>query len=568
MPLQTDEKNTIEPLHVGVVLDGSIVPAWIAKTIVDIHGAPLIRRLDFSFLPSGTNGPVKRSALFDRYLKRFGAGPHGEEDPLKPVDLRTVLPGDSFRQIELDAAEWDVSLWLSTQDCRQYTVNSKFGVWRYRHAHRHETGAPAEYFWELYHRDAVSGGALELILPDQPHSTIIESFSATEIGWSLGRNRSVPYWKATSLIKRALRELAHDRSAHEVLGKSEKRPGQPLPSNGQMAKFVLTHAARTIKRRLLYSHQEAAWFIAFRTNKERFVSDDGRFDPAGFQEVIAPADHFYADPFIHKWCGKHYLFFEDYLYAERKGVISVVELGPEGPVGDVVRILDLPYHLSYPFVFEQDGILFMIPETLGSGRIELYKSPSPHGPWRLEKILQENMKAADTTLWIEDGIYYFLTSAVENHATPNDHLHIFWSNELTGDWTAHRQNPVCSDVRNSRGAGKLFRRNGTLIRPAQDCSVRYGYACQLNKVEILTPEKFREKPISRIEPFWLPGMIGTHTLNANEDIEVIDGQVLRSRYSEKGESGIARLQSGWRRRSAAGRLRKLKQTSITIPSRI
>jgi hypothetical protein len=143
------------------------------------------------------------------------------------------------------------------------------------------------------------------------------------------------------------------------------------------------------------------------------------------------------------------------------------------------------------------------------------------------------VQAVDTTLWVENGLFYFFTNITERGASVNDELSLFVAESLWGQWEPHPGNPLVTDVRRSRGAGKLFHRGGRLIRPSQDCSVRYGYACQLNEVEVLTPTRYREKPLQRIEPDWAPGLIGTHTLNSNARIELIDGQVYRQRYRKK-----------------------------------
>jgi hypothetical protein len=171
----------------------------------------------------------------------------------------------------------------------------------------------------------------------------------------------------------------------------------------------------------------------------------------------------------------------------------------------------------------------MIPETLGSRRIELYKATNfPYG-WELVHTFKEDVDAVDTTLWVQDGIYYFFTNVVEAGTTPNDLLYLYCAESLTGEWRSHPANPICADVRSSRSAGGLFLRENKLIRPAQDCSVRYGYACQLNEILTLSPTEYRERPAGRIEPDWYPGLIGTHTVNSNETIEVIDGQIYKSR---------------------------------------
>jgi hypothetical protein len=75
----------------------------------------------------------------------------------------------------------------------------------------------------------------------------------------------------------------------------------------------------------------------------------------------------------------------------------------------------------------------------------------------------------------------------------------------------------------ARPAGRLFRRRGVLIRPSQDCSRMYGAAVVLNRVDVLSTSEYRETPVDRIEPNWLPGIDGTHTYTFDSRYECLDG---------------------------------------------
>jgi hypothetical protein len=89
---------------------------------------------------------------------------------------------------------------------------------------------------------------------------------------------------------------------------------------------------------------------------------------------------------------------------------------------------------------------------------------------------------------------------------------------------------VKSDVRSARPAGRLFRHGGHWYRPAQDCSVRYGYATVVHRIERIDREEYREVEASRIFPNWLPDMAGTHTLNAAGGLTVVDAWLKRRKY--------------------------------------
>jgi hypothetical protein len=65
------------------------------------------------------------------------------------------------------------------------------------------------------------------------------------------------------------------------------------------------------------------------------------------------------------------------------------------------------------------------------------------------------------------------------------------------------------------------------LRPAQDCSVRYGYAITLHRILRLNASEYREEPVARIDPCWTAGLRGTHTLNAVPGLVVLDGRLVR-----------------------------------------
>ena len=48
----------------------------------------------------------------------------------------------------------------------------------------------------------------------------------------------------------------------------------------------------------------------------------------------------------------------------------------------------------------------------------------------------------------------------------------------------------------------------------------------LNRVQKLTTTEYHETPVARITPDWYPGNRGTHTLNENDSLQVVDGRVL------------------------------------------
>jgi hypothetical protein len=89
---------------------------------------------------------------------------------------------------------------------------------------------------------------------------------------------------------------------------------------------------------------------------------------------------------------------------------------------------------------------------------------------------------------------------------------------------------VRSDVNGTRPAGRFFRSEGRLYRPAQDCTVRYGHSIVINEVIRLDDAGYEEREAGRIPPTWGAPLIGTHTLNAWDGLTVVDGLARRPKY--------------------------------------
>ena len=182
-----------------------------------------------------------------------------------------------------------------------------------------------------------------------------------------------------------------------------------------------------------------------------------------------------------------------------------------------------PYHLSYPFVFRHEGDIFMIPESCENRTVELYRSTRFPTEWALEEVLFRDLFAADATLFEDSGRIWLFVTLAEPGASTSEELHLYFSDRLPGQWEPHANNPVVSDVRSARPAGRIFRNRGQLIRPAQDCSSAYGGAIVFNRIERLTRDEYREREVARLEPTWFPGISATHTYNFTNAVEVIDG---------------------------------------------
>jgi hypothetical protein len=292
------------------------------------------------------------------------------------------------------------------------------------------------------------------------------------------------------------------------------------PTSLETGRFVLRTLADNAHRRLTVRGKSARWFVAMRPNSGASITDPGRTDLKGFGEVPLPQGvEAMADPFVWETGGRNYLFFEEVAAGSSKGRLGCVEVFENGACSEMKIVLERSCHLSYPCVAPAGGELFLLPESFEAGRVDLYRFS--RFPEEVELVARpvEGLALVDTTpLFLNDRWYFFTTTV-----PPFMESLLFWSDRLDGAWHLHPSSPISCSVRNSRSAGNLFWKDGRLYRPTQDCSVRYGYAIQVNEVVRLTPAEFEERTVNWIPPAWSPGLLGTHTWNESSRLQVVDG---------------------------------------------
>ena len=250
-----------------------------------------------------------------------------------------------------------------------------------------------------------------------------------------------------------------------------------------------------------------------------------------FRPVIPPPDRSWADPFVTYRDGIYYIFVEELPRGTRKGHISLIEVDRDLHCSAPVKILERPYHLSYPFVFQWQGEFYMIPESMANRTIEVYRCAEFPDKWTYHGPLMRDVGAVDATLLHhQDRWWMFTNIALGRGASTRDTLFLFFSDQpLSDSWTPHPQNPIVVDLRRARPAGRIFARNGVLYRPSQDSSVRYGYGLRINRITRLNEMEYAEEEVRFIEPGWDRNIIAVHTLNHAHGLIAIDAKWRRWR---------------------------------------
>lgn len=202
---------------------------------------------------------------------------------------------------------------------------------------------------------------------------------------------------------------------------------------------------------------------------------------------------FIADPFAIKRAGCWHVFFEVMHNGNGVGQIALATSRDLVNWDYAGVVLAEPFHLSYPFVFEDEGETYLIPESADNLTVRLYRAVGFPRRWEQCRVLLSNGSYKDNTLLRHDGHLYMFTETSRHHG--HDLLRLYVAEGLDRPWVEHPRSPLTvgnADV--GRPAGRMVTVDGTLLRLSQCCSERYGRAVRAHRLLELTPSTYRELP--------------------------------------------------------------------------
>jgi hypothetical protein len=231
-----------------------------------------------------------------------------------------------------------------------------------------------------------------------------------------------------------------------------------------------------------------------------------------------------ADPFVCEINESKYLYFEE-MNASGKGHLAYSVFNSETKqLSNSETILKLDFHLSFPNIFKKDDDYYMIPESEAAKNIMLYKCIEFPAKWAFVKNLFENVYATDSVVLYYNNLWWLFTSLKSSNMIYNyDDLYLYYSENLEGNWNAHPLNPVVSDVKTARCAGKIIVIGSKYFRPSQNCRYRYGYGININEIVKLNTEEYEEKVIKSYIPYQ-SNLLNIHTLNVSSNCIFLDAK--------------------------------------------
>lgn len=522
--------QTSRRLRIGLLLDQLTVDTWVTDVVdfVQSHGNLELRLvvLDGSDRPApqlrGLWERVRSNhALYYRLMHVDGrrAAANGWID--EQVDLSELLKGatvisvvperdeskDRFSSTDiaqLKNADLDVVLQLGFGRLHGDILDvARYGVWSYHHGDTDDYRGECPGFWEVYDNNPVSGITLELLEGThgvgRPLSKTYVRTHPTSPMINLARQQET----GTILFRRVIEKLLHKSPSPEAFRREYPLPSKPFekphigkPTNRQMLLFSGRAMTRSIAGKITGKSRPVQWSIGV------WPHDPTSIDTGPIEDIdwyVPRPDHFLADPCAIERDGKLHLFVEEYVYAKQSAHLSVMEYDRETGFTEPRKILELDCHLSFPYVFKDEGTFYMVPEQLQSGQVVLYRCEDFPDLWVRDCVLLDDFHGADTVVFRHDGLYWMFTT---NGRAGNwdSNLNLLIAEDLRGPYEPHPQTPVSITLYGSRMAGPILNMNGRLIRPGQNCVNKYGGSLVLHEITTLTPHRYEERVIGEVRP--------------------------------------------------------------------
>jgi len=201
-----------------------------------------------------------------------------------------------------------------------------------------------------------------------------------------------------------------------------------------------------------------------------------------------------AHPFLAVSDSRYHMFFTAKHSKTKVGGIGLAE-SPNGLNWKYRQIvLDEPFHLAYPFVFQWQDEYYMIPESYETSSIRLYKATDFPTKWQYEKDLIQGHKFVSASVVHYQNMWWMFVSH-----PGNDTLRLYYAKDLMDGWTQHPHSPLVQKDKNiARPGGRPIIIDDTLYRIAQDDYPKYGNQTLAFEITDISATSYQEKMV--IEP--------------------------------------------------------------------
>jgi hypothetical protein len=382
----------------------------------------------------------------------------------------------------------------------------------------HLNDATPPGFWESYSREPkTTFGVYSVSSLQRPEKLLLEGAFRTQFSYVL--NRIYLEHNVRAQVQRILSHIADTGEIPETR-KPRKQdikyfsPPTPMQTSLYLCKLATRLGGKTA-RRLFQIRQK--WGIEITQGGWRDVQKKHS------KRYTAPRGIFWADPFLRQHHGKTYCFVEEYSYSIKRAHISVLEIS-QGRIEFLGIALQESFHLSFPFIFQFDGQMYMCPETSERHQIRLYRSTEFPLRWELCSIVMDKISAVDSMFFEHNGKWWLLTTV--DRTSLNDHcseLCLFFADSpLDTRWTPHPLNPLFIDPLGGRNAGLIIE-SGKIFRAAQNQGFdQYGEGLSMHEITELSESKYVEVKVKDFALKNRSDTIGSHHISTTGSITVTD----------------------------------------------
>jgi hypothetical protein len=399
--------------------------------------------------------------------------------------------------------------------------SAKLGIISFHYGdNRWNRGEPTA-FWEVYFRKPSTGFIIQILSEELNGGLVLfrgeistcRSFTENMVKLF---NESNPYLAKTILDYAISGKLP---SPEEKLPFGELLLEAPTITKSIKYIFMMGMLFLGLVINRLFLHREKRWGVAYCVGAWRdAILRKGL-------KIKNPPNRFFADPFVITKNERTICYVEDYFYKQKKGCITAIEIIDNNNYIILGPVIEEPFHMSFPFIFEFNQELFMVPETGESNSIRLYKCIEFPLKWSYQKDILTDCNAFDSMIFEHKKRWWLLTNmATKGNSDVCSQLFAFYSdNPLTNKWIAHDLNPLVFNSLNGRNGGILDVVSKFPVRVRQKQGVNsYGCGLTLARITELTPSSFSEQEIGQIFPNFFPNLNGCHHIHSNGKYTVYD----------------------------------------------
>lgn len=395
---------------------------------------------------------------------------------------------------------------------------SKHGIISFHHGDNTKyRGGPAG-FWEVLNKDPSSGFVIQRLTNELDGGDILfRGAFPTQKYYSL--NQAMLYTKSNIYMKLLLENIASKNSLNIIEHGSpyDSRLYQE-PNLYEVFQYLLyINKSLFLKFKNKLMNKKTTWNVSYMGSEWiNAVLWKGKTIPN-------PKNHYLADPFVFYRDDLSYIFVEDFDFIKNKGVIRLYKIEDDNAI-DFGVIIEEEFHMSFPYIFEYDGEVYMCPETSQNQEIRLYQCVEFPCKWIFHSVAIKNIHAVDSMIFKQNGLWWLFTnidnSKVEEYCSE---LSIFYSdNPLSGKWLPHKKNPVIVDSDHARNGGFIILDNNYYRVSQRQGFLTYGKSISVRKIDKLNKNQYSESEYSVLNADFNKSAFGMHHMHSDKSIIVYD----------------------------------------------